>query len=611
MKNVKLKNICLIVFSLLFVLCCYIGVNSFSFIANAATEASITMDARASVRDSLEKTGIRFTAYIDNSYFDTDGDLKDNTVAGIIVVVGAVETDTVIHENCTAEGLYANTNVNIEALVWDLSKCTETSKAFNAVVYNIPEFEYGTALTARGYIGVYNSETEKYDYVYSSTSTTRSVAQVASNALADGFDDENGTVTAFVDGVNGDFTINGETSDTVSTELAIGQSENLTVAATPSNLQVALTPSGNVKINSDGTITATGYTEGQTAKITAKLGSKTKTLSVTVKNSFYDAQIEDNVLADFNEANYVYGVKAFNGSAAKDYSVSVLSADEAASVGATSGVLRVSPDGNYDELTVKLTQKVTVTDIAGIYFTMKYESSLNELYLKLKKSDGNIAEVQINSSNIRTYNAPNGNWRKICIPYAEITRSFAGVTEISEITFMTICGECTYYIDEIGVISANGTELLSFDDASDINMVYGWFVAVSHSAPGSINYPADKGATTGIAVIPGADNGCPSIFYFKQFINTSNVSKIVLRMYMPVAIGNHSIRVYVTDNNGTKTEVTMGESMEVSTEGFADVEINLSSLQEGTVLNQIEFFRFYPGAHETYYLDSISFVEKT
>jgi hypothetical protein len=174
-----------------------------------------------------------------------------------------------------------------------------------------------------------------------------------------------------------------------------------------------------------------------------------------------------------------------------------------------------------------------------------------------------------------------------------------------------------FYVDEIGVVTATGNELLNFDDATDVNMVWGRFVTVSHLDPNATGYPANVGATTGVVEYPTVDDGCPSQFYFKQFVNTANVSQIVLRMYVPNGFGDHRIRVYVNANDGTRTEITSASTpLKVSgvcNGQFADIVVNLSSLASGTILNSLEIMRHWKvntTGTTSYWIDSITYVAK-
>ena len=135
------KSLALMVLSFVCLVCL-----SLSFVIGSAAAAgeqiAPTMKSGAEVRTVADKSGIRFTAYVDDSYF-TDGKLNDNTVAGMIITKGEVDAETLTHASNEVGGAYAGAILDIAATVWDSKKDIEGAKAFNAVVYNIPESAYG------------------------------------------------------------------------------------------------------------------------------------------------------------------------------------------------------------------------------------------------------------------------------------------------------------------------------------------------------------------------------------------------------------------------------------------------------------------------------------
>ena len=606
MSKINKKSLVITILSCLLVLCMGLSFTMRNASASGNVVAPIMQDG-AEVRAYNEdgKSGVRFTAFVDDSHF-TDGVLNDGTIAGIIITMGEVEASSLTHA-------YAGKVLDIQANVWDSGRDIEGAKAFNTVVYDIPVWAYDADLTARAYVGIYNDSQEKYEYTYSENACTRSAAELASKALAAGNDDA--MLYNYVDGVNADFTVNSSAEEAVELSLAVGQTIN--VQPTNEDLAVALTADSNLVKVGYNKITVVGYDEDNAqATITAKLGSKVKNITLTVKDAYVDESIEENVLADFDEFTYSYLVKDDNPTN-NTKAITVLDAKEAyEETGATSGVVKVENDNNYDQARVTFIEKVDLSKVAGLYFTLKYNALLEgNLWLRVPKTDGTYAEAKL--SNVRTYNSANGGWNKLYIPYAEFVRLFAGCTEIDHVVFMSLGGVCTYYIDEVGVINETGNVLNSFDEASDVNMVWGRFVTMKYLAPNATGYPVGVGATTGVIEYPTVDDGCPSQFYFKQFVDTSKASAIVVRMYVPNGFGDHRVRVYVNTNTGARTEITSGSApLKVSgtcNGAFADIVVNLSGLASGTIINSIEIMRHWKvntSGTTSYWIDSITYIAK-
>ena len=135
------------------------------------------------------------------------------------------------------------------------------------------EYVAGTVIAARAYIE--NGE----DVVYAEQTIERSIAQVASEAVAEGDDHEE--LLAYIDGAlktenGGSFAVAESSLD-----LYVGDSKKLTVTIAPAEL-TAIYASDNgevVSVSQDGTLTA--LAEGS-ANVTVTLGSAVKTVEVSV-----------------------------------------------------------------------------------------------------------------------------------------------------------------------------------------------------------------------------------------------------------------------------------------------------------------------------------------
>ena len=172
--------------------------------------------------------------------------------------------------------------LDIPQTVW-AAESTETVKYFKAVLTDIPESQYLTKLTATAYYAVDGVKT------YAENPQTRSIAYVASAAIAAGND--SAELTAIIDAavaeisLEEDFTLNVGEEKT----LAVTGGEDLVVKFSTDNDAVAT-------VDENGVVSAVG---AGTANITAALGSRTASVSVTVENLkklFYD--FEDGTVGE-------------------------------------------------------------------------------------------------------------------------------------------------------------------------------------------------------------------------------------------------------------------------------------------------------------------------
>jgi hypothetical protein len=143
------------------------GVGVTTLTANADVAEAIVIAEGASVRYS-NPTGIRFTAYVNDSYFE-DGALKTGVTVGMKISVDGVEKD------------FSTANAET-AWKWAESDKDGYQK-YHVVIggaegADFPAEEYATALTATAYVTDENG-TEV------TPSVTRSIAQVANAALAE------------------------------------------------------------------------------------------------------------------------------------------------------------------------------------------------------------------------------------------------------------------------------------------------------------------------------------------------------------------------------------------------------------------------------------------
>ena len=430
MMKVKTKNIFLVVLAMLFVLtfgCFFVSISAKA--QEPAPVTDIVMSEKASVRKQEDKSGIRYTAYVNESNFE-NGALKDGYKAGVIVTDGQVNANTLTHASNQTGGAYAGRVLDIPTTIWDADKDNENGKAFNAVVWNIPQSEYGEYLTARAYL--FNGT----EYIYSDAVCVRNVAQVASEALADGVEDTWGTLVKYVDGVNPTVSVDGNAETAIAVEKEVGA--NLSISITPSYLTPAITTESKfVTITDDNKIIVRKYVENdKTETVTLKLGSLTKTVAITAKNEFKDGNLAENVLADFDESYYPsYGIKQGAGVTHTYMDVRHFDAESAqnAGVDADSGVVGINVYGSYDAVVVPFGKTLTVSEISGIYIKIWVDETTatkNSVYIKINGVEKKASDAIVTDG----VNLVANSWNYICIPNALLmsTKGYQATT-ISEL----------------------------------------------------------------------------------------------------------------------------------------------------------------------------------
>lgn len=140
-----------------------------SLLANANAEGGMfVMETGAEIRLE-EPSGLRFTTKVDQSFIDA---LKESNP----------DKEITFGTEIVPEGKDVKP-LDIPQTVW-AEESTEETKVYKAVLTGIPETQYLTKITGKAYYAVDGVKT------YASNPQTRSVAYVASAALADGNEDE-------------------------------------------------------------------------------------------------------------------------------------------------------------------------------------------------------------------------------------------------------------------------------------------------------------------------------------------------------------------------------------------------------------------------------------
>ena len=238
------------------------GVNGTTKMADAATAESVkvtgdfVMKTGGAVRKEAP-TGIRFSTYVKESVYD------ETYTYGTLIYPAELLGDNAL----TVE---TQDVMNIRTNVWAESDA-EGYKLYHAVLTEIPEAYYGTELVARSY--VLSNET----YTYVEEAQTRSIAQVAASALANGEKDSADNLLAnYVDKTVTSFSLN----TTEKQSLKAGDTFTLVAQVEPAGYAVGWkTSNDSVAQVKDGVVTAVG---AGTATITATLGSQSICCEVEV-----------------------------------------------------------------------------------------------------------------------------------------------------------------------------------------------------------------------------------------------------------------------------------------------------------------------------------------
>ena len=155
----------------------------------------------------------------------------------------------------------------------------EAKTEYTMVIYEIPETDYATEISAKGYVTVYaqadiNKETAIYTQ-YTSNEVSRSAAYVASAALNNG--ESGDALINYLKPVAKGITL----SESKVTLSALNETKTLAATTNPVDYKAVWSSSNNsiVSVDKDGVITAKDYGK---ATITAKFGDYTATCEGSV-----------------------------------------------------------------------------------------------------------------------------------------------------------------------------------------------------------------------------------------------------------------------------------------------------------------------------------------
>ena len=297
----KIKNKLLVVLIALFAFCMAISFATMTNTTLAAEQTpianvdTVAMSNGAQARlkvsgEHQDKTGIRFTLLVNESWYTTNGQPEIGMYISRIDDLGDDKTYDSI-DAIPANALhYVATN-----FVGDTESDNDVLM-FNAVVYDIPDDQFGTKLIANGYYKI-GDATE----VFANNPQTASIAKVASEFLADGLEDDPDNLDIlykYVEGViteeNFKFTNTNIRTDVYKTaEPTLG-------ATTPADLKVVWESSDSDVVSVDENGNLTRGTKFGTATITATIGRIVKTATI---NNMKDPAL---FLAGVDSADSIY-----------------------------------------------------------------------------------------------------------------------------------------------------------------------------------------------------------------------------------------------------------------------------------------------------------------
>ena len=278
----------------------------------------LTMQTGAAIR-TFAPTGIRFVSEISKTDYETlttkNAEFYTLIIPEKLVPEGGITADN--YKTVDAERVQAKNSIEEGENTVTFSG-TLVGKANGDGTYEdgFPDTAYNMALTAVSYYTYTENEVETV--VFANNPQTYSIAYIASALQAKGYTDP--YYTTITDNVLGDSLAFEKANYTV------GNGSQLATAVTSSGLKVTSYESSNndvVTVDENGMLTA--VSDG-TAEITAKIGGKTATTTVSVFSTTVDAVASEKIYADdINSAQvrlsgYIDG-KAVDGTETLSYAV--------------------------------------------------------------------------------------------------------------------------------------------------------------------------------------------------------------------------------------------------------------------------------------------------
>ncbi|MBQ4269577.1 MAG: Ig-like domain-containing protein [Clostridia bacterium] len=436
-------------------------------VVGQVTLDSFAMQDGAQVRKTAP-TGIRFLTDISSADL---AKLPENAQFGTLII-----PETVLGEN-TLEKTTENV-MDLKAKVWKETGATNVftgvlvGAVSNGAETDFPVAYYNEPIVARSYVTYTDSQENEYT-VYATNGQTRSVAYVASKALAENETDENGTLKNIVDTVIGDgFSVTSNktilfTGDSAY-QLAVNGDQGLFVDFQSSNDQI-------VDVTDDGKVT--GIAAGE-ATVTATLGSvsyefKFKVSAPIAQDSDWNIVSEENLA---NGAAKYYINSLGTETAGNELSVQLLSETNAVG-GRTSGIYyKVDPSRHFAQehrFVLKPSQDKSVYEAISanavlkfdVYFEV-YAEQTSKLY-RLYSINGQTSNKQTEEKEWNTFTIPMStlltNWDKLVSPAANLNDKNIALFTIAG-TYSGASPEVNYWIGNFRV--ADYTAALEGQDST-------------------------------------------------------------------------------------------------------------------------------------------------
>ena len=351
---------------------------------------------------------------------------------------------------------------------------------------------------------------------------------------------------------------------------------------------------------------------------------------IGIIEDYVDTTVESGVIVDFDEEKSIEAIQ--NGTDVGDgmnASVTWLSPAEAmAETGRESGMIKVTDAGGWKCFIYKFNTPISASDNGGIYIKFKMPA---EFEWDADDENNGIMYFSVNSCNSvalantksRTYKAGNGEWNVLAVTNYDLQKTF-GVTQVEKFCFMPVYKGCTYYVDEIGVFDEEADVINSFDGKSAVQdkLIYNKFNEGWHTVqPGDADYPTNIGATSGLLVIPAnSAHGCGANLHVANPIKTSTVSKIKIRIYVPLnaSYNNANLALSIGFN-----ETINQNTFEVSDQKFFlkrgqwnEIEVSVSGFTSEYITTMGMFRRMFDASAEAYkgegnwYVDYVKVIPK-
>ena len=253
-----------------------------------------------------------------------------------------------------------------------------------------------------------------------------------------------------------------------------------------------------------------------------------------IEDMYIDADIDENVVADFNEEEYIFNVESFSSSSTPG-AATILLGENATAVGANSGVVAVESLSNWNNFDIKVQKPFKLGEIDSIVLKIKYSNYQNLRFALLDANDvdlrpfvngsptlsfsegGSVPKIStilsdagaMAASFLKDYQAlTDKEWATVVIPSYVLTRVYETDREVAKIRFYNNVGTTqSIYIDEIkamklvsgeanplaaedfnGFDSIGKSYVIASDEQYNVEYLIGSLAASHNATSGIISY---------------------------------------------------------------------------------------------------------------------------